>query len=281
MRHAGRPPGPNDRVLKLPDGRLLGYAEFGDPAGEALFFFHENPGSRFSGAFLEGAAKGRGVRVVALERPGFGLSDFQPGRTVADWPADVRAAAGHLGFERFALLGYAAGAPYALTCAASLREQVTAVGIVSGVGLPRPGGRSALRSNLGASLTSLLARRASALFFRQLARNASPPDRATLSDAARKADLLRSGREAFRHGSRAVVDDGALVERPWGIDFAALPTTVKLWHGEDDRTVSAAEARTLASAIPDCWATFVPGAGSLWLLEHADDVLGGLFGEHP
>ena len=85
MRHAGKPPGPHDRVLKLPDGRLLGYAEFGDPAGGMLFFFHGCRGSRFSGAFLDAAAKERGVRVVALERPGFGLSDFQLGRSIAAW----------------------------------------------------------------------------------------------------------------------------------------------------------------------------------------------------
>ncbi|MEP6872714.1 MAG: alpha/beta hydrolase, partial [Anaerolineaceae bacterium] len=137
MRHAARPPGPNDRVLKLSDGRLLGYAEFGDSAGKPLFFFHQNPGSRFSGGFLDVAAKERGLRVIALERPGFGLSDFQAACTVSGWPTDVREAARHLGFDRFALLGFGAGAAYALACAASLGEQVTAVGVVSGGGLPQ------------------------------------------------------------------------------------------------------------------------------------------------
>ncbi|MEP7214844.1 MAG: alpha/beta hydrolase [Anaerolineaceae bacterium] len=278
MRHAGRPPGANDRVLKLPDGRLLGYAEFGDPAGEALFFFHESPGSRFSGAFLDAAAKERGLRVIALERPGFGLSDFQAGRTIADWPADVREASRHLGLEQFALLGYGAGAAYALACASALNEQVTAAGVVSSAGLPHSGTRSTLRSNLTASFTSLVARRAPALFIRRLARDASPADRAILSDPAQKAALLRSAREAFRHGSRGVVDDAALMERPWGIDFVAISKNVKLWHGEEDHTVPVAEARALAATIPGCAGSYMPGAGHLWLLDHGGVVLDGLHG---
>ncbi|MEO6044141.1 MAG: alpha/beta hydrolase, partial [Tepidiformaceae bacterium] len=217
----------------------------------------------------------------ALERPGFGLSDFQLGRSIAAWPADVLEAAQHLGCERFAVLGFGAGGPYALACAAMLGEQLIAVAAVSSVGLPGSAPPGRLRSNVEAALTSLLARRAPGLYVRRLARNLTAADRAILSRPAARAVLLKGVREAFRHGSRAVVDDVALMERPWGIDFAALPTTVKLWHGEDDRTVSAAEARTLASAIPGCWATFVPSAGSLWLLENAGDVLGGLFGEYP
>jgi len=276
MRHAGRPPGPNDRVLKLPDGRLLGYAEFGDPAGEALFFFHESPGSRFSGAFLEVAAKERGMRVIALERPGFGLSDFQARRKTADWPADVREAARHLGIERFALLGYGAGAPYALASAASLGEQVTAVGVVSTIALPQSAGGSGLGAHLAASFTSLLARRAPPLFFRRLARQAAPADRAILSDPAQKAALLRSAREAFRHGSRGVVDDASLLGQPWGIDLATLQTPVALWHGEDDRSFPIDAGQALADALPTCATTVVPGAGHLWLLTHSGEVLDGL-----
>ena len=280
MRHAGRPPGPNDRVLKLPDGRLLGYAEFGDPAGEPLFFFHGNPGSRFGGAFLDAAAKARGVRVVALERPGFGLSDFQHGRTIADWPADVREAARHFGFDRFAVLGFSAGGPYALACAAAMShsgEGLTAVGVVSGVGLSQPRAGNGLVSHVRASLVSLLARRAPGLFFRWAARRSPPPDRAILSRPAARAALLQSEREAFRHGSRGVIDETALLARPWGVDFAAITASVRLWHGKDDRTVPVSGARAVADALPECVATFVPGGGHFWLLDHGGEVLDALF----
>ena len=277
MRHAGKPPGPHDRVLKLPDGRLLGYAEFGDPAGGMLFFFHGCRGSRFSGAFLDAAAKERGVRVVALERPGFGLSDFQLGRSIAAWPADVLEAAQYLGCERFAVLGFGAGGPYALACAAMLGEQLSVVSAVSSVGLPGSAPPGRLRSNVEAALTSLLARKAPAVYFRRLARNASAADRAILPRPAARATLLKSVREAFRHGSRGVVDDAALLARPWGVDFAAFSTSPSLWHGEDDRDVPVSEARTLAGAMPGCAAAFVPGAGHFWLLEHAGEVLEALF----
>lgn len=273
MRHAGKPPGPDDRVLKLPDGRLLGYAEYGDPAGRALFFFHESPGSRLSGAFLDSAAKERGIRVVALERPGFGLSDYQPGRRVGDWPADVREAARQLGWERFAVLGCGAGGPYALACAASPGEQLTAVCVVSGEGLPTGAGPGRLRAKAGIALDSLLVRRAPALYFRTLLRNAPQADRAQLSAPALRAALLRSAREAFRHGTRGVAEEAALVSKPWGVELAAVSAPVSLWQGEAESPGRVAAARALAAAIPACVATFVPGAGRYWVVEHAAAVL--------
>ncbi|MEP6872466.1 MAG: alpha/beta hydrolase, partial [Anaerolineaceae bacterium] len=154
-----------------------------------------------------------------------------------------------------------------------LGEQVTAVGVVSGGGLPQLPTKNASRSNLEASFTSLLARRAPALFFRQFSRQASSADMAILSNPVHKVALLRHVREAFRHGSRGVVEDAALLAQPWGIAFDAISTPVRLWHGEDDRTVPVASARIVAEAIPGCTPTFIPGAGRLWLLEHAGEVL--------
>ena len=92
-----------------------------------------------------------------------------------------------------------------------------------------------------------------------------------------RATLLKCVRESFRHGSRGVVDDAALLARPWGVDLAAISTPVSLWHGEDDRDVPVSAARALAGAIPGCGATFVPGGGHFWLLDHAGEVLDALF----
>src|SRR5947209_6974833 len=75
----------------------------------------------------------RRARVITVDRPGMGLSDFQPGRKVLDWPADVAALADALGLNRFAVLGFSGGCPFALACAFRLPERVTVLGIVSGV----------------------------------------------------------------------------------------------------------------------------------------------------
>src|SRR4051794_2688416 len=89
------------QVLHLPDGRVLGYAEYGDPTGCPLFFFHGLPGSRLRRHPDDSIAYKLGVRIIAPERPGYGLSSFQPGRTVLDWPADVVTLADALRLDRF------------------------------------------------------------------------------------------------------------------------------------------------------------------------------------
>ncbi len=93
------------QTLSLRDGRRLGYGEYGKPDGEPGFYFHGHPGSRLEPQFADEAAADAGVRIIALDRPGYGLSDFQPHRTILDWPRDVGEAADMLGLDRFSVLG--------------------------------------------------------------------------------------------------------------------------------------------------------------------------------
>ena len=132
----------NEELVRLPDGRRVAVASHGDPQGMPLFLFHGIPGSRLGLHYVDGPAKQRGVRVVCPDRPGVGRSDPHPERTIPFYAADVGALADALGFERFAVLGYSGGAPYALACGAKLPERVSAVGTMAGAGPhDRPGAR--------------------------------------------------------------------------------------------------------------------------------------------
>jgi pimeloyl-ACP methyl ester carboxylesterase len=122
------------QTLLLRAGRRLGYAEYGTPDGEPGFYFHGHPGSRLEAELADEASAEAGLRLIALDRPGYGLSDFQLDRTLLDWPRDVEEAADALGLERFSVLGSSGGGPYALACAHELTERVTRAGVVSGVG---------------------------------------------------------------------------------------------------------------------------------------------------
>ncbi|MCL5996723.1 MAG: alpha/beta hydrolase [Chloroflexi bacterium] len=64
-----------NRTIRLKDGRTLGYAEFGAPGDRPIFLFHGNPGSRLDATL--GAVEQPGIRVIAPDRPGVGLSDMQ------------------------------------------------------------------------------------------------------------------------------------------------------------------------------------------------------------
>jgi pimeloyl-ACP methyl ester carboxylesterase len=118
----------------LPDGRVLSYAEFGDPEGYPLMFFHGYPSCRLEAWFLDPIVQRKGIRLIAPDRPGFGRSTFQPNRQFIHYPSDIRALADHLKLERFAILGGSGGGPYALACANDISGRLSAVGLFASAG---------------------------------------------------------------------------------------------------------------------------------------------------
>ncbi|KAF3905339.1 hypothetical protein AA313_de0204745 [Arthrobotrys entomopaga] len=129
------------QTFTLPDSRTLGYAEYGPSNGYPLFYFHGFPSSRIEGFPLDKVAHNRRIRVIALDRPGFGLSTFQPHRQLLDWPKDVAAFAQAKGVQKFSILGASGGGPYAIACAKALpRHMMTSVGVFAG-GPPWVAGR--------------------------------------------------------------------------------------------------------------------------------------------
>ena len=117
-----------DQTLTLSGGRKLGFAEYG--SGTPLLYFHGHPCSRLEARYLAGR---EGIRVIGIDRPGMGLSSYQPKRTLISWTDDVVSLADSLGLEKFAVVGLSGGAPYALACAYAIPERISACGIVSGV----------------------------------------------------------------------------------------------------------------------------------------------------
>ncbi|MGB9300944.1 MAG: alpha/beta fold hydrolase, partial [Anaerolineae bacterium] len=122
------------QTIVLPGGRTLGFAEYGDPSGRPVLFFPGTPSGRLFHHPDESIALSLGARVLTIDRPGYGLSDFQPGRTLLDWPSDVMALADALGIARFAAAGISGGAPYVAACAFRIPDRLTAAAIVSGLG---------------------------------------------------------------------------------------------------------------------------------------------------
>jgi pimeloyl-ACP methyl ester carboxylesterase len=118
-----------DRSFTLADGRQLGYAEYGVPSGSPVLFFHGAPGSRHIHVDMVEIAARLGIRLIAVERPGYGLSDPQPGRALLDWPGDIAALTDALRLQRFAIIGFSMGSPYALACAYELSGRVTKIAL--------------------------------------------------------------------------------------------------------------------------------------------------------
>ena len=113
-------------TLTLPDGRTYGYEQWGDPDGLPLFWIHGTPGGRLSRYPDATLWERLGLRVITVDRPGYGLSTPLPGRAVAHIAADAATVADYLGIGRFAVHGGSGGGPHALASAAVLGDRVLA-----------------------------------------------------------------------------------------------------------------------------------------------------------
>ena len=239
---------------------------------------------------MPGAAVSERVRLVALDRPGYGNSDFRP-RTLADWPGDVVEVADALEIDRFAIYGLSGGAPFALACAAILAARVSATAIVAGLGMttvPEDFARlevfvrTSFRLARSAPVLSRIVNRALAVALKWrpevlntlLAAGMSKPDCDVLEDREVAATLAASLREALRPGSQGASHELAALARPWNFDVTTIRSPCFVWHGEQDSTVPVEMARRIASLIPGCTATFLPGEGHFSLpLRHSHTVL--------
>lgn len=271
--------------VRLKDGRTLGYAEYGDPAGFPTFAFHGMPGSRLGIKPFHQAAQAAGVRLIAPERPGYPLSTPKPGATLLDYPNDITELADCLGIERFAVMGVSGGAPYALACAYKLANRLTTVGVVSGIGpLTAPNSThnmvgpnrvmftlARLSPGLSAFLITRLVRMSLPSMQKHIQSGTSP-----MSDLSPEffAALAADQAEAVREGSQGIAHDLRMLWQPWGFRFEDVSSKVYLWHGEADNLAPAALAHYIAERIPDCQAVFYPDEGHTDpLSKHAEDII--------
>jgi pimeloyl-ACP methyl ester carboxylesterase len=270
----------------------MGYAEFGQADGRPLVFCHGFPSSRLAGALVDGEARALGLRVIAPDRPGHGLSDFKRWRRVAHWAADVASLADALGLDRFAVLGVSTGGPYATACAALLPQRVSAAGIASGWAPPnapkvKPAARLPFVPALGRHIRLLrrfsLSRAAKrvtkdgASFIDKASAFAAPADRTVLADATVRAALVEDMREAFRQGARGPARDARVVNRRWGFKLEDVRVPVWLWHGQEDRNVPPPLARFLSERIPGTRTTFYRADGHLsTFVGHVREILAAL-----
>lgn len=282
------------QTLPLRDGRTLGFAVYGDPDGKPGLYLHGFPGTRLEARIADAAAARLGIRIIAPDRPGFGLSDFKPGRTIADWTDDLLDAADALGIDRFSVIGLSGGGPYAAACALRIPHRLTSVAIVSSMGpVHIPGATDGMSRQ--ARLFFALARRLPSItrpamwwLGRQARRDAGrlldsmshglpATDRAVLARPEVRAGLQDDIAEAFRRGSRGAAWELYLLARPWGFRPEEIRMQVNLWHGEADVSVPPSMGRYLASAIPNCHARFCPGEGHLLAVNRMEEIQAALF----
>ncbi len=270
-----------DSTLTLRDGRRLAYAEWGEPDGRPVLFFHGTPSGRLLHPPEPESFEGLRTRWITVDRPGYGRSDPQPARDLLGWARDVEQLADHLGLESFSVVGLSGGGPHALACAHALPARLRRTAVVSGVGPLTPetlrqlfparrwGVRFARRAPWALPLLLRLVddpRRVEQHYRQVLAQ--CPSDRPILERPAIRAMLQENWADASRQGLFAYAAEARLFALPWPFEPGQIRGTVRFWHGDADASVPLEMALRLSRAVPGARLEVVPGAGHFLLFDH-------------
>ncbi|MDZ4288088.1 MAG: alpha/beta hydrolase [Prosthecobacter sp.] len=281
----------SDHTLKLASGLTLGYAEHGAPEGIPLFYFHGWPSARVQGALLDETGKQLGLRIISPDRPGIGLSDYQPNRRLLDWPETLRELADHLGADKFHLVGWSGGGPYVLATALKMPGRLLSATVVCGAPpLSFLGHQSlfwpyrlmirlrrvfpavlGLMLTLGARLTRGNPSRAP---LRWLMGMLGEADRRVLSDPG-LFQIVRGGMvEALRRGPGMVIADADIYLAEWGFELSEVTYPVNFWHGKADRNIDWRYSEKIAAIMPHATTHWVDDEGHYSLpITHSDRIM--------
>jgi pimeloyl-ACP methyl ester carboxylesterase len=277
------------RTVQTTDGRVLAVEEAGDLAGRPVLVQGGTPGSRLLyGPHARDAAE-RGLRLIGYDRPGYGGSSPQPGRTVADCADDVRAICADLGIDRLAMWGASGGGPHVLACAALLPDLVAAAATLASLAPFDADGLDYFDGMAPENVEDTL------LFLSDeaAARAKTDRDRAEIlaeapGDAAESADgfgpvlppvdvaAMEGGlgdffatamRDGLASGSEGWWEDNCLL-RPWGFSLADITVPVLLLHGRQDIFVPFRHGQWLAAHIPGVKPLLLDDDGHLSLLQN-------------
>jgi pimeloyl-ACP methyl ester carboxylesterase len=286
-----------DATIQLSDGRSLAYCEWGVADGPAVLAFHGSPGSRVWWPKHEVTA-GAGARLVTVDRPGYGRSDPHPERTVGAWASDVKELTDALGIDRFGVVGWSGGAPYAAAIAAGMPDRLTGVCLVSSGSLSYILDSTELDDEDRANLEAV-DRLGAADATRKYADELSPwaadlltdPGQIATSDDLPEGDqwimndpdecsgLLDSIQEGLRQGAIGAATDWIAVIRPWGFTLGDIQIPVHLWHGAQDPEVDLDAFTEVAGGLPEGRLTVWPDAGHFGPAKHWSEVLQAALGK--
>lgn len=274
--------------IKLSDGRQLAFEQFGDRNGIPVIFQHGLGDSRLARHPDEKLTIEAGIRLITVDRPGYGESSPNPGRNYLNWVQDIEHLANELNIHRFGILGHSAGAPYALAIAFKLSDRVSKVVLASPLGqLNVPGVSKMIHKNFRVLLkfywfkplirfvSNSEAKRANsdiAKYTEDQLKESPNSDKILFSDHALLKMFEDGMKEAFRQGGKGWQEDiFACIN--WGFNPEKIKISVKIYHGSSDEILFHEMGRRLATQIPNSDFQLYDGEGHYCLYKHWAEIL--------
>ena len=276
-----------NRTFSLPDGRILCYAEYGIKGGEPLFYFHGFPGSHLEVNLFQGerVATELKIHLIAIDRPGYGGSEGQKHRTLRDWSKDVTDLADGLEWEKFSVLGYSGGGPFALACARWIPERLNKILVISGMGpvtapLIREAplwallrGPALMRSMILMGMKRMLNKDPEKILI-NMNKDLPRADKEMMNKDEIKANFIALLKESFRLSLKGAMQDASILRGDWGFSLDQVLPAIDLWHGEQDENVKIETARYMAGGLPNCATHYYPDEGHISLItNHIEKIL--------
>jgi pimeloyl-ACP methyl ester carboxylesterase len=270
----------------------VGYYTYGAPDGQPVLVFHGTPACGAGFAWADEPAATRGLRLIAPDRPGVGLSS-RATWTVGSYPTMVASFADAMGIDKFAVWGYSGGGPYAVATAAKLAGRVTTAAVTAGMGqIPEWANvdefektdrqflvMATKRPRLARALLGMvgrLARLSPKSAMRSFEKQLSAADKAVIETLGTPSEAMALFTEAFLRGSAGVVDDYAALAKPWDVDLAAIECPMLVAHGTADQMVPLSHSAALAERVASSTMVTWPDEGHLATVTHVGEILDAL-----
>lgn len=267
-------------IIKLPDNRKLSYIDIGDKKGKVVLYFHGVPSAAEEWNMWgeEQMIRKQGIRLIAIDRPGVGLSTYYPDRCISDWAKDIAHFADALELEKFSVLGYSGGGPYAAVCAALIPERLRSVGLISSI-MSFDNVKLLEGLDQGNVQFLNLAIQKPGLFrfiYRQISLLGMFAPKQYLKRALRTFEA--SDAEVFqipkvhnaifstKGSAKGQQLDTKLILSPWDFQLKKIQIPVYIWQGGQDHNASPAMGRYLNSEITNSIISIHPEEGHISLI---------------
>jgi pimeloyl-ACP methyl ester carboxylesterase len=267
------------------NGLLLAVDEYGQREGFPLFFFHDRGSSRLEASFFHRSSLKFGYRLIAIDRPGIGQSEFYDYKSADEFCENLLLLADELGIRQFGLMSMAAGGVFALRLAHMAQTRTMLHINIAGVpgNVFKEASKDSYAANCFRGLTPSVIKMLVGIKHRFFADSPashveklkdllSYTDKRLLTNPQFVNTLTADHREAVCHGYQGLAQDMTTCFKKLPFKLSELKTRTFIWQGSADQLSMRSDCEYLSSRLPNANYYRVPNGGHFFFVHGIDDV---------